>query len=564
MSQRLLFALVLALFAGRAPAATPEEELLRLAPSDANFVLLVKDLRGHGAALLDSPFAQSFRGSTFGQAVAAMPELAQLESSRKQLEAGLGVEWSRIRDDILGDAVVFAYHAGPPGHPEREQGLILTWTRDPKLADDLLQRLNKIQTDSGELKEVSSLVYKGGPYVRRVKSKGAPEYVFRRGPVLAMSSQEAAIQKLIERHQAAPPAEEAPPLVREFERLQIRDSFATLWLNPRAFDADLGDKTKQAAGPEAAFLTTFSRAWQALNGAAVTVRLDRDLEVGLTIAVEKERFPPALLRVASALNEPSALNAAFPADPLVRISGRLDVPAFLEAIKTFMTPDGRTTLSESFEKGIAPVLGKKYLATLADHLGPDWGICVSAPQSPKTLLPDVVAAVRVKPSADGRLERTLLDALDTLSTLARVQLNAKDDEPVRVETLRKDGIEIKYLTHDRLFPPGIRPAYSLRDGFLVVATNPESILRLDFTRNPVPNEPNRLITISLRGLSDYVRPRRDELLKHLGAKDDSAKQLDHLLMFAELFERLELVNEPARPGQMKLTLKLQPILPLKK
>ena len=61
--------------------------------------------------------------------------------------------------------------------------------------------------------------------------------------------------------------------------------------------------------------------------------------------------------------------------------------------------------------------------------------------------------------------------LTPLSTLARVQLNAKADEPVRVETLRKEGVEIKYLTHDKLFPPGFRPAYSLRDGFLVIATN---------------------------------------------------------------------------------------------
>jgi hypothetical protein len=173
MPKRLLIAVVLALFAGRAVAATPDDELLRLVPSDANFVLLVKDLRGHSATLLDSPFARSFRGSKLGQIVAAMPELAQLESVRKQLETALGVEWSRIREDILGDAVVFCYQAGPPGHAEQERGLILTWARDPKLTDDLLQRLNKIQTDSGELKEVRTLAHQGVSYVQRLKSKGA-------------------------------------------------------------------------------------------------------------------------------------------------------------------------------------------------------------------------------------------------------------------------------------------------------------------------------------------------------------------------------------------------------
>src|SRR5262245_3652907 len=118
MSQRLILAVAsLMLLAGPVSAAPPDEELLRLALNDANFVLLVNDVRGHSAALLDSPFMHSFGGSKLGQAVAAMPEVAKLESARKQLEAALGVEWSRIRDDILGDAVMFAYQAGPPGHP---------------------------------------------------------------------------------------------------------------------------------------------------------------------------------------------------------------------------------------------------------------------------------------------------------------------------------------------------------------------------------------------------------------------------------------------------------------
>jgi hypothetical protein len=564
ISHRLIGAVALAglfLVTSPAPAEALSTIVLQTAPPDANFVLLINGLKDHSTELLDSPFAKALRSSRLGQTVAGMPEVAQLQSARKQLEAGLGVEWSSVRDHLLGECVLFAYYAGPPGHPEQERGLILTWLSTPgrELADKLLERLNKIQTDSGELKEVRTLTHNGVSYIQRVKTKGPPEFfLFHRNGVLAISSQELAIKQVIEQNVAT------PGLLREFDRLDIHYSFASLWLNPRAFDAELAEKTKQAMGPEAAFLATFGRCWQGLNGAALTVRFDRDLAVGLTLAVDKERFPPTLLRLANAMNQPSALNAAFPPNPMLRVSGRLDLPALLETLASFMTPDAQKALTGSFEKSLAPVVGKKNLEALFERFGPDWGICVSAPDSPKAVVPDVVVAVRVKPSADGKVEKSVLDACDTISTLLRVQLNAQADEPIRAETLRKDGVEVRYLTHDKLFPLGVRPAYALRDGFLVIASNPESILRLDFARRPAADEPNRLMIVSLGELARFIVPRRAELLNILGNKDDSAKQIDQLLTLAELFERLELVNEPVRPGQMKLTLKLQPVQSLKK
>src|SRR5438552_3280806 len=105
-----------------ARAGAPDEELLRLAPADAHLILLVKDLRGQSAAVSNGPFAQAFHESKLGRAVAALPEVIQLERVRKQIEQALGVDWARVRDDVLGDAVVFAYQAGAPGHPEHERG----------------------------------------------------------------------------------------------------------------------------------------------------------------------------------------------------------------------------------------------------------------------------------------------------------------------------------------------------------------------------------------------------------------------------------------------------------
>ena len=49
-------------------------------------------------------------------------------------------------DDILGDAVVFAYVPGPQDHPEREQGLCLLWARQPDRLSGLIAKLNETIT----------------------------------------------------------------------------------------------------------------------------------------------------------------------------------------------------------------------------------------------------------------------------------------------------------------------------------------------------------------------------------------------------------------------------------
>ena len=50
--------------------------------------------------------------------------------STRHLRQSFGVGFDQLRDDILGDAVVFAYRPGPPDKPDQEQGLILVRARN--------------------------------------------------------------------------------------------------------------------------------------------------------------------------------------------------------------------------------------------------------------------------------------------------------------------------------------------------------------------------------------------------------------------------------------------------
>ncbi len=137
-----------------APASTPRDDLLRLVPEDVGFCLVIQDLRGHSDAILRSPFIKKWWESPIGKAIANAPEQKKLAEFETQLKEGLGVTLAQLRDDILGDAVIFAYRPGGPGKEDQEVGLMLVHARDPKLLAEITSRFNDIQKQSGDLKDV--------------------------------------------------------------------------------------------------------------------------------------------------------------------------------------------------------------------------------------------------------------------------------------------------------------------------------------------------------------------------------------------------------------------------
>src|SRR5712691_7819433 len=205
-----------------ARAATPADELLRLVPEDVGFCLVVQDLRTHSAAFLQSPFFRRLSETGFGPAGA--PELAKLADVEKEFKKHLNLDWARLRDDVFGDAVVFAYRPGPPGKPDAEQGLVLVRARDAKLLADLVERLNTLQKSSGDLKEVEEREHQGLKYVRRVEKKQESFY-YLKGPVLACSSQEKTLRQAIELDQTASVNEE-PPIARQMRLLGVERGLA--------------------------------------------------------------------------------------------------------------------------------------------------------------------------------------------------------------------------------------------------------------------------------------------------------------------------------------------------
>src|SRR5262245_37079952 len=238
---RLAGLTLLATLTAAAPgAAAPRDELLRLVGDDASFCFLMQDLRRHARELGGSPFAERLAQGPFGKGLLASKELRDVGRVEDQFLKHIGLDLNRVVDDWVGDAVVFVYRHVPGGKPADEQGLILTWVRDPAAAEKVIERINELQKGSGELKELRVVEHAGGKYSRRVKNGPKDEFVYRRGNVLAFSSDEDMVRRAVERDRDAPAVESAPPPVsRQLADLGVESAMLVWWLNPRRFDADL-------------------------------------------------------------------------------------------------------------------------------------------------------------------------------------------------------------------------------------------------------------------------------------------------------------------------------------
>ena len=80
-------------------------------------VLTVDDLRGQVRTLLGSRLADELQKVPVVKAWFDSEKYEQLETARDQIEGMLQAKLTEIRDEVLGDAVVFALRLPPEGPP---------------------------------------------------------------------------------------------------------------------------------------------------------------------------------------------------------------------------------------------------------------------------------------------------------------------------------------------------------------------------------------------------------------------------------------------------------------
>jgi hypothetical protein len=541
-----LAALVFLVSGAPAQAPAPRDELLRLVPDDVALCLVVNDLRGQGDKLFQSAWLKHLKESPLLQALGEAPELLQLAQVKEQLQKRLQITWPQLRDEILGDAMVFAYRAGPPGKPERDQGLLLLHARDPKLLAGLLERLNAIQLKNGELKEVRQREHRGVKYVERVEADGRQFYLLD-GSFLAFSGQEAMLKSVLERR--ADSKAPALPALKQLAEIGCERALVSVWINPRAVDGLLQAQAAELGNtPDAQALKTFLSYWKALDGVTLSLRTSKSPEVVVGVHARIDALPAPARKLVEDASQPSDVWGRLPADAILTVAARTDFAALLETLDQVLPGDAGEGLSDFVRRSTGLPLGKEVLKELAPHFGPDWGICLAAPPD-KESFPHLLFALRMRTKpGEPEFGHALIKMLHLFARSAVNDYNRKHQDKIQLKVENQGGVEMHYLVNDAKFPRGFRPAFAYTDGYLVVASSPEALARFGKHDGKPAGTASPLVRVSFQKLAALIKERRAALIDFMAEKrqitpEAAAARLDALAWGLGLFERAEVVQQ---------------------
>ena len=553
---RLLVAVLTLTLGVPASAADPVAPLKPLVPPDASIVFVVRNLGPQLKALGESPMAAWLATSPLVKQFLDPKEAEKLVAVRDFVTAQLGVTADELRDDIFGDAVVFAFQPGDPGKPETDTGAMLVRPRDPAALERLVARVTKFQQAAGEVTAVRPAEYAGLPYsVRERANKTREFYAFHRG-LFVLTNREATLQAVLTK--LASPGDGPVP-----KWLAVDDGRSSLvaLFNPRALDASWA--ARAAGGPDAAdraYHKQFAKVWTALDGLALSASAGENLTLRVSADLNDARLPPEWRRLLTPPVNPSP-GVVAPADALVVVHGDLNLRTLLDVLAAFQ-PDAGAALRKQLDETVGPAVGRDDLPTLIDQLGPEVAFWVRPSATAATL--EAALAYRLGPTrADAaRLAPPLRQGLDTLAHLWRVDYNRKHADQV---TLRPtaDGLTAE---NSRGFAAGFSPSYRVAAEFGYAVVTSHLDVRVVPSTRSVENRP--LLRVSLSDCHAYLRDHRATVAKFLSGYEgrpvaDIERELGNLLPVLEAGKSVE-VRLSRERDRVALTATVEFVKPLAK
>jgi len=270
-----------------------------------------------------------------------------------------------------------------------------------------------------------------------------------------------------------------------------------------------------------------------------------------------------------------------PQSALFAAGGRLDASALLDVLGGFLTPQGRKALLATLNRPFATLLAEEnFTANLLPALGPDWGLCLSAPAastngSPTArenqAMPQLLLALRVDANRTKKTpERTLLSALDFAARfIVFAHNNEHPDSPLALKTGAVQGQEVRYVAGEQGLPAGVQPAYGLLNGYLVLASSLESMNRFSQAEPAsAADAPVPLLRISFKDWRSYLTMHREAIVQffaehHNLSRVAAGRQVDGLLAALQFVQRAEL-HQRSDSNQVIFTLTVETAQALKK
>jgi hypothetical protein len=544
-------------------AAGPADDLLTHVPPGTSVCIVVRDLGGHVNRIADSPFAKWLEKSPLGKKLRTALELHKPDEVEKQLKDQFGLTPEQLMADVFGDAIVFAYTPGKNGREDR--ALILIKPRVPETAGKFLLRLDELQLKAGELSSVKIVPHKSGPYTTRNKADGTTEAYRLKDGVLAFASDVTSLGYYLATH-SEPGQALHHPVRLSLAQLKTHQSFATLWLNPRDFDAAFAEKGKNATPGDRAAAEVVAGVWKAVDDFAIHLDLTDVVTLRASARLNEKNLPASVGGLAPMRPGQTPLWQAIPPDAIVAVAGRFAVASALAKVDGLAKAAGEPLPSVSLAKDVGPLVGRDKLPAVLEALGPDWGLWLNAPAKSEAWVPEWTLAIKVSGTSESA--KALLDGADAAAQLARLAYNAAHDDPLALSDVTVDGVRVRTLAGPGL-PAGVRPSFTIKDGYFLLTSSPERIAAFKAPAGDFGTVTDAsLVRVSATGLRAYLAKHAPALAKPIAnaQKRDAGDVKEDLTALTELLEPFDKAELRAsqEAGVTRLSLVLTPTKPLQK
>jgi hypothetical protein len=536
----LALALFLALATGLTRGEEPADALLKLVPADSGATLVVEDLRGHARAVLGSKLAADLAGLPAVRAWLDAEGREQLAKVGRDIEQALKADLARLRDDLLGDAVVLSLRLEPGAPATDVRGLLLLRARDRALLDATIAAINESEKKSGKLEGVDQKHAAGRPYwVRRSKQLDA--YAILPGDVFAWSNSEAMIVGLLERRV------DAPGLAGEARFHDVRGALpkkalASLFVDPRFVERiaeqapDAGDK----AGDPGVQLV--SRVLSAMRYAGAALEWRDGVQLHVRETFDEGKLAPWMRSWAASGGDVDALIRRIPAGTLAMAAAHVDPPSVVRGLAPFLPAEDAWLHQNMLVAVRGLLLGRDPSGSVLPRLGPGVLATLGAPGDGASARPPLVLAL----SLDGRdgvgeaVENALrtvlaLVAIDKDRRLSRWTIEDRTIDGRRVTSLAGSPGPFTYAVGEGILAIGTAPeavAAAVRGGERPASTSSLARIRAEF----FPSS-QTFACVDLDALVRLAGAQRAALLEMLRSGDGEASpaDFDQLLGFAKLF-----------------------------
>ena len=169
-----------------------------------------------------------------------------------------------------------------------------------------------------------------------------------------------------------------------------------------ALDAEVKSRVADAKPDEKRFLSRFAQAWSALDAAAIYLKLDTDLEAGVSVQFQPGKLPDDLKRWLTGPASRSLPSALIPQNAIMGAAGHLRAVELIELVASLAPiEDGKPGVKEWLELTLGPIVGRDKLPLVLNALGPDWAAWAEPPVE-HGFLPTAVAVIQISGNGEER------------------------------------------------------------------------------------------------------------------------------------------------------------------